>query len=280
MPIQHIIFRYNMKKDIKKFLDFSNILADKARLISLKYFKKKLRIKNKKRNNFDPVTEADIKIQNKLNRLILKYYPDHSIIGEEETIAKNSTYEWCIDPIDGTKSFIQGMPLWGTLISLSHNGRIILGLADIPVLNERYVGYEKKAYKIANGKKTKLKIRGKNKISESVLNTTSPYLFANKSDQMSFERLSKKVKLTRLGGDCYSYCLLADGHVDIVVESGLNSWDIRALEPIIVNAGGILKTWDNKKIFDGGRIIACANNKIFNQCRSILNKKNPPKNKA
>ena len=269
-----------MKKDTKKFLDFSNILADRARLISLKYFKKKLRIKNKKRNNFDPVTEADVKIQKKLNRLILKYYPNHSIIGEEETFAKNSTYEWCIDPIDGTKSFIQGIPLWGTLISLSYNGRIILGLADIPVLNERYVGYEKKAYKIANGKKTKLKIRGKNKISESVLNTTSPYLFANKSDQMSFERLSKKVKLTRLGGDCYSYCLLADGHVDIVVESGLNSWDIRALEPIIVNAGGVLKTWDNKKIFDGGRIIACANYKIFNQCRSILNKKNPPKNKA
>ena len=269
-----------MKKDIRKFLNFSNILADKARLISLKYFKKKIKIKNKKINSFDPVTEADVKIQKKLNRLILKYYPDHSIIGEEETYAKNSPYEWCIDPIDGTKSFIQGMPLWGTLISLSQNGNIILGLADIPALDERYIGHEKKAYKIVNGKKTKLKIRDNNKISDAVLNTTSPYLFANKNDQLSFERLSKKVKLTRLGGDCYSYCLLADGHVDIVVESGLNSWDIRALEPIIINAGGVLKTWENKKIFDGGRIIACTNNKIFNQCRGILNKKNPSKNKT
>ena len=101
-----------MIKDIKKFLDFSNILADEARLISLKYFKKRINIENKKKNGFDPVTVADIKIQKKINGLILKYYPDHSIIGEEENYIKNSEYEWCIDPIDGTKSFIQGMPLW------------------------------------------------------------------------------------------------------------------------------------------------------------------------
>ena len=258
---------------MKKFINFSNMLADEARLISLKYFKKKLKIKNKVRSGFDPVTVADIKIQKKLNRLILKYFPNHSIIGEEETHFKNSAYEWCIDPIDGTKSFIQGMPLWGTLISLSENGNVILGLADIPALDERYIGYGKKAYKIVNGKKTNLKIRNIEKISNTILNTTSPYLFTNKSDQLSFERLSKKVKLTRFGGDCYSYCLLADGHVDIVVESGLNPWDIRALEPIIVNAGGVLKTWDNKKIFNGGKVIACANNKIFNQCKTILNKK-------
>ena len=269
-----------MKKGIKKFLDFSNMLADEARLISLKYFKKKIRIKNKEKYSFDPVTVADVKIQKKLNHLILKDFPDHSIIGEEETHSKNSTYEWCIDPIDGTKSFIQGMPLWGTLISLSENGNIILGLADIPALDERYIGYEKRSYKIINGKKTTLKVRKNREISDSILNTTSPYLFANKNDQSSFERLSKRVKLTRLGGDCYSYCLLADGLVDIVVESGLNAWDIRALEPIIMNAGGILKTWDNKNISKGGRIIACANNEIFDKCRSILNKKNPSKNKS
>ena len=122
-----------MANDLKKFVNFSNILADEARLISLKYFKKKIGIKNKKKKGFDPVTVADIKIQKKLNRLILKYYPDHSIIGEEETHSKNSAYEWCIDPIDGTKSFIQGMPLWGTLISLSKKGNIILGLSLIHI---------------------------------------------------------------------------------------------------------------------------------------------------
>jgi len=261
-----------MKKGMQKFLNFSNMLADEARIISLKYFKKKMKIRNKEISGYDPVTVADIKIQKKLNHLILKYFPNHSIIGEEETHFKNSAYEWCIDPIDGTKSFIQGMPLWGTLISLSENGNIILGIVDIPALDERYIGYEKKSYKIINGKKSNLKVRNNKIISESILNTTSPYLFANKNDQASFERLSKKVKLTRLGGDCYSYCLLADGLVDIVVESGLNPWDIRALEPIIINAGGILRTWENKKILNGGRIIACSNNRIFNRCRTILNK--------
>ena len=153
-----------MEKDLKKFVDFSNILADEARFISLKYFKRKIRVKNKKKNGFDPVTVADIKIQKKLNRLILKSFPDHSIIGEEETHSKNSVYEWCIDPIDGTKSFIQGMPLWGTLISLSENGKIILGVADIPALDERYIGYKKKSYKIINGKKSNLKVRNNKKI--------------------------------------------------------------------------------------------------------------------
>ena len=229
---------------------------------------------------FDPVTIADIKIQKKLNNLISEYYSKHSVLGEEESNIKESIFEWCIDPIDGTKSFIQGVPLWGTLISLAKNKEIILGIADIPALNERYVGYSKISYKIINGKKSKLKVRKINNLNDTILNTTSPYVFANKSDQLSFEKLSKKVKSTRLRGDCYSYCLLADGHIDIVVESGLNPWDIRALEPIIINAGGIIKTWDNKNIFNGGRIIACTNNKVFTKCRSILNKKNPSKNKS
>ena len=115
-------------------------------------------------------------------------------------------------------------------------------------------------------------------MAEVTLNTTSPYVFANKSDQKSFERLSKKVKSTRLGGDCYSYCLLADGHVDVVVESGLKPWDIRALEPIIKNAGGVIRTWENNKIFSGGRVIACNQKSIFYSCKNILHKKKPSQN--
>ena len=209
----------------------------------------------------------------KINKLINSYYPDHSILGEEESIIKKSDYEWCIDPIDGTKSFIQGVPLWGTLISLAKNKRIILGLADIPALDERYTGYLDKSYKIIKGKKSLLSVRKNQKLRESILNTTSPYVFANHSDQIAFERLSQKVKSVRLGGDCYSYCLLADGHVDIVVESGLKPWDIRALEPIIKNAGGEIKTWDDQDIIRGGRIIACNNRKLFNQSRKFLLKK-------
>ena len=264
-----------MPSKIKTFVEFSLKLADTARKISLFYFKKKIKVVNKNKIDFDPVTVADIKIQKKLNQLILETFPEHSIFGEEESFIKKGIYEWCIDPIDGTKSYIQGVPLWGTLISLSKNKKIILGLADIPALDERYLGYLNFSYKIKNKKKKNLKVRNTNKLSEVILNTTSPYVFANKKDQKSFERLSKETKSTRLGGDCYSYCLLADGHVDVVVESGLKPWDIRALEPIISNAGGIIRTWENKEIYNGGSIIACNNKKIFRESRSILIKKKP-----
>ena len=264
-----------MTENIIKFVKFSNFLADNARKISLKYYKRKIKVRSKDKNSFDPVTIADINIQKKLNRIIHKNYPDHSVLGEEESLINKNKYEWCIDPIDGTKSFIQGVPLWGTLISLAKNKKIIIGLADIPALNERYIGYSGKSYKYINGKKTLLKTRQQKNLDDSILNTTSPYVFANKSDQKSFERLSRKVKSTRLGGDCYSYCLLADGHIDIVVESGLKPWDIRALEPIIQNAGGVIKTWENGNIFNGGRIIACNSTKLFKKSRSILLKKNP-----
>ena len=262
-----------MNESIQNLIKFSNFLADNAIKLSLKYFKKKIKIVSKNKEIFDPVTVADISIQKTLNKLISQHYPNHSILGEEESIIKESNYEWCIDPIDGTKSFIQGVPLWGTLISLTKNNKIIIGIADIPALDERYVGYSNKSYKIIKGKKYSLNVANHFKLSECILNTTSPYVFENKLDQRSFEKLSKKVKSTRLGGDCYSYCLLADGLVDVVLESGLKPWDIRALEPIIKNAGGVIKTWEGKEILSGGRIIACNNKKLFNNIINVVKKK-------
>ena len=264
-----------MKQNILNFVKIGDHIANEARKISLKYFKKKLKVQSKDLNDFDPVTIADISIQKKINKIISVSFPDHSVLGEESSIENDSDYEWCIDPIDGTKSFIQGFPIWGTLISLSRNGKIILGIADIPVLDERYVGYSNMSYKIIKGKKSSLKTGKKEKLKDSVLNTTSPYVFANKYDQKIFEKTVNEVKTVRLGGDCYSYCLLADGHVDLVIESGLKPWDIRALEPIIKNAGGIIKTWEGNNIFNGGRIVAAANNQLFEKIQNILIKKKP-----
>ena len=252
-----------------------NYIADEARTISLKYFKRELNVQSKDEINFDPVTIADINVQKKINRIIKKYFPKHSILGEESSIENISDYEWCIDPIDGTKSFIQGFPIWGTLIALSRKREIILGIADIPALDERYVGYSNNSYKIIKGKKSKLKVRNNIKLEESILNTTSPYVFASKYDQKIFEKLADQVKTVRMGGDCYSYCLLADGHIDIVLESGLKPWDIRALEPIIKNAGGILNTWEGNKILNGGRIIATTNRNLFKKVKKIISKKKP-----
>ncbi len=262
-----------MKENIRKFNKFANYLADEARKISLYYFKRKIKIVSKQDAYFDPVTIADINIQQKLHTLIEKQYPSHSMIGEEESIIKDSEYEWCIDPIDGTKSFIQGVPLWGTLISLSKNNKIILGIADIPALNERYVGYENIAYKIINKKRTLLGVRKKVDLMNAILNSTSPYVFASKSDQRKFEKVAKIAKSTRLGGDCYSYCLLADGHVDLVIESGLKPYDIRALVPIIKNSGGVIKSWEGDSVINGGRILAATSKKLFMETQKILIKK-------
>ncbi len=147
----------------------------------------------------------------------------------------------------------------------------------MPALDERYIGYSKFSYKVKNSKKINLKVRNTDKIKDSILNTTSPYVFANKKDQKIFEKFAKDVKTVRLGGDCYSYCLLADGYIDLVIESGLKPWDIRALEPIIINAGGTLKTWEGNKILHGGRIIAAANDKLYKKVKNKINKKNPVK---
>ncbi len=260
-----------MKESIHNFLKVANFMADEARKISMKYFKKQLIVRTKDLNSFDPVTIADTKVQSKINEIVKNYFPKHSILGEEASIETISDYEWCIDPIDGTKSFIQGFPIWGTLISLSKKNKIILGIADIPALDERYIGHSKKSYKIVKGKKKKINARNTVRIEDSILNTTSPYVFANKNDQKTFEKLAKEVKTVRLGGDCYSYCLLADGYIDIVLESGLKPWDIRALEPIILNAGGELKTWENENIYNGGRIIASANKKLNKDILKIIN---------
>ena len=257
------------KVNTKEFLKFGNLLADNSRKISLKYFKKKINISSKSKDKFNPVTIADASIQSYINNSINNKYPEHSIIGEESSLIQDSIYEWCVDPIDGTKSFITGFPIWGTLISLSINRKIVLGIADFPALNERYVGYDKISYKLINSRKKILKVKN-NSLSKSTLSSTSTYAFKNKNDKNIFEKVTKKVKNVHLGGDCYQYCLLADGYIDIIMESGLNSYDIRALIPIIKNAGGYIKTWEGNNPKDGGRIIATSNKKLLEAVQEII----------
>jgi myo-inositol-1(or 4)-monophosphatase len=256
--------------NINEFLKFSNKLADNSRKISLSFFKKDINIQSKSKSKFDPVTEADISTQNYINNCIKKKFPTHSIVGEEDSQIKDNKYEWCIDPIDGTRSFITGFPTWGTLISLSYKGEIILGIVDMPALNERYIGHDKIAYKITNNKRKVLATKKNKRLSKSILSSTSIYEFKAIKDKNNFNRIAKVVAGVHFGGDCYQYCLLADGFIDLVIESGLNSWDIRALIPIIKNAGGSITTWEDKNPKDGGRFIAANNRTLLNNTQSLL----------
>ena len=256
--------------NINEFLKFGNKLADNSRKISLSFFKKNINIQSKSKSKFDPVTEADVSTQNYINNCIKKKFPTHSIVGEEDSQIKDNKYEWCIDPIDGTRSFITGFPTWGTLISLSKNDKVILGIVDMPALDERYIGYNNISYKITNNRKKILKVKKNKDLSKSILSSTSTYEFKTTKDKKDFNKVSKKVSGVHFGGDCYQYCLLADGYIDIIIETGLNSWDIRALIPIVSNAGGCIKTWENIDPKDGGKIIAANNKTLFNKTQSLL----------
>ena len=256
--------------NINEFLKFGNKLADNSRKISLSLFKKNINIRSKSKSKFDPVTEADISTQNYINNCIKKKFPTHSIVGEEDSQIKDNKYEWCIDPIDGTRSFITGFPTWGTLISLSKNDKVILGIVDMPALDERYIGYNNISYKITNNRKKILKVKKNKDLSKSILSSTSIYEFKTTREKKDFNKVSKKVSGVHFGGDCYQYCLLADGYIDIIIETGLNSWDIRALIPIVSNAGGCIKTWKNIDPKDGGKIIAANNRALLNKTRSLL----------
>ena len=205
-----------------------------------------------------------------MRRLIEEAFPSHGIIGEEfGSTREDAEYVWVLDPIDGTKSFICGLPTWGTLIGLSHWGAPCYGLMHQPFTRERFSGDGAAAYWRGPGlhvaghtngasEKRKLNVRECPSLSSATLMTTSPLLI----DELlrdNFHRVERAVRLPRYGGDCYAYCALAAGHVDLVIETNLNTFDIVALIPIVEGAGGIVTTWSGgasgpgRRNYRGGR---------------------------
>jgi histidinol phosphatase-like enzyme (inositol monophosphatase family) len=212
---------------------------------------------------FDPVTEADRAAELAMRRLIGRTFPSHGIIGEEfGEKAAEAEYVWVLDPIDGTKSFISGFPTWGTLIGLQHRGRPCYGLMHQPFTRERFHGDGEAAYwrgpsrhGRAPEERRKLVARPCPKLAQATLMTTSPLLI-EPALRERFHRVEAEVRLSRYGGDCYAYCALAAGHVDLVIEAGLNAYDIVALIPIVEGAGGVVTTWDGGDPSRGGAIVA------------------------
>lgn len=225
---------------------------------------------------FDPVTEADRAAEVVMRRMIAENFPSHGIIGEEfGNQATDADYCWVLDPIDGTKSFISGMPVWGTLIGLTVKGNACYGLMHQPFTRERFSGDGSSALWRglgANGQmgERKLRTRTCEQLSAASLMTTHPALLAE-GTQDAYRRVEKHVRLSRYGGDCYSYCMLAAGQVDLVIESGLKAYDIVALIPIIEGAGGIVTTWDGGPATKGGAIIAAGDRRVHAQALKLLN---------
>jgi myo-inositol-1(or 4)-monophosphatase len=235
------------------------------------FFRSALGVENKSRSGgFDPVTAADRAAEAAMRTLIKRTFPEHGIVGEEfGPDRENAEYVWVLDPIDGTKSFICGMPVWGTLIALTRRGEPIYGLMHQPFTREHFSGDGKGArYRGPAGDRA-LRVRPCTSLQEAILATTSPLLM-NGDDRRAFGRVENAVRLSRYGGDCYAYCVLAAGHVDLIIETELKPHDVLALIPIIEGAGGVITTWENGPPHRGGRIVAAGDRRVHAQALELL----------
>ncbi|HXY57028.1 MAG TPA: histidinol-phosphatase [Methylocystis sp.] len=260
--------------DFEKFVER---LADVSADALLPFFRTTLAALDKSSGGvFDPVTEADHAAETAMRRLIERTFPDHGVIGEElGSKHETAEYVWVLDPIDGTKSFICGFPTWGTLIGLTHRGAPVYGLMNQPFTRERFSGDGRAAYwrgrRGAGGEteKRRLSTRDCASLSQATLMTTSPLLIDDALRE-NFHRVERQVKLSRYGGDCYAYCALAAGHVDLVIETGLNPYDIVALIPIVEGAGGVITTWDGGSAAGGGSIVAAGDRRLHAAAMRVL----------
>jgi len=252
------------------FAAFVDELANVSGETILPFFRTLLTVENKKAGGFDPVTAADRAAENAMRALIRKSFPGHGIIGEEYGDERaDAEYVWALDPIDGTKSFINGMPTWGTLIGLLRFGEPVFGLMHQPFTRERFSGDGGAARYRGPGGPRDLRVRACGNLGDALLATTSPLLM-NQADRAAFGRVEQSVKLSRYGGDCYAYCMLASGQIDLVIETELKPYDILPLIPIITGAGGIVTTWDNGSALHGGRIVAAGDKRVQQAAMQIL----------
>jgi myo-inositol-1(or 4)-monophosphatase len=255
-------------------IDFA-VFVDKLATISgeaiLPFFRTSLGVEDKgSAAGFDPVTAADRAAETAMRKLIQRNFPAHGIIGEEYGDERaDAEYVWVLDPIDGTKSFIAGMPAWGSLIALTRNGHPVYGMMHQPFIGERFTGDGGAAHYRGPAGARNLMVRPCGGLAEAILFTTSPLLM-NAQDRATFGRVEAQVKLSRYGGDCYAYCMLAAGHVDLVIETGLNPFDIMALIPIVEGAGGVITDWQGGAASKGGRIVAAGDRRVHEAARKVL----------
>lgn len=259
---------------------------DLAASVTLPKFRQPIDVDNKLSVGFDPVTEADREAEQVLRDSLMAALPYAGFLGEEDSVPTENVsgvrqeiveevtqkqLTWVVDPIDGTRAFITGLPLWGTLVALNDGEQVVFGALDQPWLQERFVGYEGRAERIYKGSRSLLKTRAPRPLNEAIVQTTTPDMFDDESSLAGFNKVRNAVAMTRYGGDCYAYALLAMGGIDAVIESSLQPYDIQALIPIVEGAGGVITNWEGLPCLSGGRVIAAANTAIHSALMAELN---------
>jgi histidinol phosphatase-like enzyme (inositol monophosphatase family) len=249
----------------RSLLPLAMRLADAARAASLPHFRSSAAPDNKSSTGYDPVTEADRAAERAMRELIASERPNDGVAGEEYGSSPGTSgLIWHLDPIDGTRAFISGLPSWCVLIGLAKEGRAILGVIDQPWLDERYVGVGDEAWLDCRGARTHLKTRDCPALREAILSTTDPFILTA-PERGAFEHLRATARVTRYGLDAYGYARLAAGTIDMVTETGLKSHDVAALIPVVEGAGGVVADWRGEPAKLGGQIVAAANRRILDE---------------
>ena len=261
------------KHSFDALLATAHLLADSAGAVILPHFRSGGVIDHKGGDLFDPVTVADRSAEMAIREALAEFHPSHGIVGEEfGAMRRDAEYCWIVDPIDGTRAFIVGQPLWGTLIGLTHNSVPLLGLMDQPFVGERFFSGEREAFLRHGGTTRSMRTRVCPALRDALLTASSPDLFTTAEERERFATLERSVRFRRFGGDCYNYCLLALGQIDLVVEAGLQAYDILSLIPIIERAGGIVSTWDGGDASQGGRILAAGDERLHAAAMELLSR--------
>ncbi|MGE0108647.1 MAG: histidinol-phosphatase [Bdellovibrionales bacterium] len=253
----------------QELIEFANRLADESSYVVKRFFRSSFVVEDKDDNS--PVTIADRKAEQILRVTITQQRPDDGIIGEEFGVEKgDANFVWVIDPIDGTRAFAAGKPLFGTLIALLHKGTPVLGIIDQPILGERWVGAVGWPT-LFNGRECKTRDC---LYMEEALANLGPQLFpfGNATTLDGYRRVAKAVQTTSVGGDCYSYGLLASGHIDLIIEQDLKIYDFAALVPIVEGAGGVMTDWQGERLTRNskGQVLAVGNKELWGKAVKLL----------
>lgn len=247
-------------------------LADAAAIATLRHFRTRAAPDNKAERDFDPVTEGDRAGERAMRAILKDARPEDAIIGEEyPPLDGTSGWTWYLDPIDGTRAFVAGLPTWTTLIGLAGpDGTPVFGCIDQPVLGERYVGWPGGAALYnTGGNENALAVSACRDLRQAVISTTDPFILTP-AEEGAWTHLRHTARLARYGLDAYAYARLAAGTIDLVAETGLKPWDTAALIPVVRGAGGLAMDWSGRPAGHGGQIVCASSEAVMEQALLAL----------
>lgn len=263
-------------RDLDADLAFAGQLADAARSAIRPHFRVSGQIHDKNAGapgQFDPVTAADEAAERAMRALLAAQRPDDGVLGEEfaET-AGTSGWRWVLDPVDGTRAFVAGLPVWTTLIALCDpEGTPVIGIIDQPVLDERYLGWPGGAALQGSGGETPLEVSACDDLREATIATTDPFIFTP-AEEGAWTHLRATARIARYGLDAYAYARLAAGTIDLVAESGLAPYDAAALIPVVRGAGGLATDWRGTPAKPGGQLVCASSQPVLDQALLALSR--------